>query len=1255
MESEIADDLSKLNIREVLNADSRPTFIIDLDPDEESPPRLRNIQPVFFNTALGTHERLLDSVRGEETLSLTDDQTDPVSYSDFKDWATSVTTQDDSKDVFPLFFLYKGLLWTGSTVGKRWRLISGNRLWQHSSSPASLSTSALSQASTLVVKGQDTIKQDTPKTPKEATESKHNVLQRPIEDTAKSATLTEPTLVESQRQRSYRSYWQGGTSKGSSDCITGSSSSGSIVLSKPEKAVADWTAPNPKGILSPYIRLLRDIDWASTPLGPMDAWSPELRQVANLVVNNPHPANIFWYVFDLIFDGFTSVPHRRSANIGNRGSDMTMLYNEAYASRFAGNKHPSMLGTGASGPWSEVWDMLGSNLAEIVRTGVSFSAENDELALFRRGFLEETHICWSLTPLYGGTNRIVGFYNAPFETTDLVLGQRRMGTINKVGDCLRKATTIKSFWQLVLDGFQDNYRDVPFALLYSVGDSEEGDHQSSSSGSTISSKSCHLEGTIGIPNGHPAAPDQIDLKRSYEGFVPSFREAMRKREPTLVRFRDGTLPEDLVYGIEWRGFGDPGSEAIIFPVRPTNGEAVLAFLVLGVNPRRPYDDEYKSFATLLNRQLATSLASVILFEEETRRSRDAAEAAALEKEELTQQLNLQASRLRRMTELSPLGMFLASPEGILREANDRFYEMTGHVRDDQTDTLWVDLMRSSGSIMEEGWHCLTQEIHPWSGEVKLRKGIDGPVNIHGESIDLWVMVTAHPEISPNGTLRSIMGSITDISHLKWAQGLQGRQLQEAEETRRQQNEFIDITSHEMRNPLSAILQCADDISAAMETCRSNGTIASREVIESCLEASQTIALCVQHQKSIVDDILTVSKLDSNLLLITPVVCQPQIILDRVLKMFESEMLAKDIKLLLDLNDEFKDLAVDWVAMDPSRVLQVLINLMTNAIKFTASSPTRIIKVAVGVSRDPPDSSTTPGFEFAPTRAELGNVVASEEWGSGEVLYVRFRVQDTGCGLSEEERQLLFQRFKQASPRTHAKYGGSGLGLFISKRLAELHGGRIGVASVAEKGSNFGFYVQARRSAAPNKRDSDQPILTEVPGSITVPVTEVAKLQSQANGIPIATPRKEADTSNDIFDPRTLTIHIVEDNLINQKVLVNQLRKGGCTVSATNDGLEALEFLKKTHFCDKNGSELSVILMDLEMPNMDGLTCVREIRRMQKEGLITQHVPVIAVTANVRDEQIRVALQSGMDDLVSKPFRIPEVMSKIEALLRKCNK
>ncbi|KAG8672588.1 hypothetical protein FPOAC2_05982 [Fusarium poae] len=1237
MESDIADDLDKLNIRDILNADSRPTFIIDLDPDDESPLPSNIIEPVFCNTALTTHERLFDSVRGEATSS---GKTASVSYLDFKCWATGITTQDDSKDVYPLFFLYNDLLWTGSTVTKRWRLISGNRQWKQTAAPETLSSSALSRASTPGIRDKDMdndqAKQEDTKLAKQDPEPevRNTIFQSPTEMIAPEIPSVGSThIVSTQRKESLKSWWRGGTSKGSSDRITGSSSSGSFVLGKPEKAVADWTAAKPKGFLTPYIKLLRDIDWSLTPLGHMDTWSPELRQVANLVITNPHPASLFW------------------------GNDMTMLYNEQYAIHYAGNKHPSMLGTGASGPWSEAWDVLGSAFAEVIRTGVSHRGDNDELALFRRGFLEETHICWTLTPLYGGTDRIVGFYNAPFETTDLILSQRRMATINKLGVSLRKATSVKSFWKSVLEGLEDNHKDVPFALVYSVGDSEDTDHQSSSSGSTISSKSCYLEGTIGIPHGHTAAPDQIDLKRSHQGFVPSFREAMRTRgEPTLIRIRDGSLPEDILQGIQWRGFDETGSEAIIFPIRPTNGENVLAFLVIGVNPRRPYDAGYKSFASLLNNQLATSLASIILFEEETRRGRDAVEAAALEKEELTQQINLQASRLRRMTELSPLGMFLASPEGILREANDKFYEMTGHTRETHGDMTWVDLMGTSGSIMEEGWHRLTQEMLPWSGEVQLRKGADDPVSIHGERIDRWVLVTAHPEISAGGTLRSIMGSITDISHLKWAQGLQNRRLQEAEETRRQQNEFIDITSHEMRNPLSAILQCADDITLAMEAARSSGVPASREVLDSCLDASQTIALCVQHQKSIVDDILTVSKLDSNLLLITPVVCQPQAIVERVIKMFESEMVAKDISLEIQIPQEFNDLAVDWVAMDPSRVLQILINLMTNAIKFTASSSTRAIKVTVGVSKTPPEGDHTPDFAFAPTRGELGNVVSSDEWGNGETLYVRYRVQDTGCGLTENERRLLFQRFKQASPRTHAKYGGSGLGLFISKRLAELHGGRIGVASTAGQGSDFGFYVQARRASAPNQKDPNQPVLSQSPSPPSTNPATVASLPTRTPSgeayILNSTNNRRRHGSDETFDPRDLTVHIVEDNLINQKVLVNQLRKAGCTVSATNDGVEALEFLKKTHFCKLDGSELSVVLMDLEMPNMDGLTCVSEIRRMQKKGEIIEHVPVIAVTANVRDEQIRVALERGMDDLVSKPFRIPEVMSKIERLLRK---
>jgi signal transduction histidine kinase len=131
-----------------------------------------------------------------------------------------------------------------------------------------------------------------------------------------------------------------------------------------------------------------------------------------------------------------------------------------------------------------------------------------------------------------------------------------------------------------------------------------------------------------------------------------------------------------------------------------------------------------------------------------------------------------------------------------------------------------------------------------------------------------VLFSAFPEKDESGQLKSVFGSITNISPQKWAEGFQKRKMEEAVELKRQQENFIDITSHEMRNPLSAILQCADEISTTLSDFRATGshTIADSIVTDS-IDAAQTIALCAQHQKRIVDDVLTLSKLDSAMLMV----------------------------------------------------------------------------------------------------------------------------------------------------------------------------------------------------------------------------------------------------------------------------------------------------------------------------------------------------------------------------------------------------
>jgi PAS domain S-box-containing protein len=569
------------------------------------------------------------------------------------------------------------------------------------------------------------------------------------------------------------------------------------------------------------------------------------------------------------------------------------------------------------------------------------------------------------------------------------------------------------------------------------------------------------------------------------GFIPSFREAMTTREPTMLVSKDGTLPKTLLEGIEWRGFGEPCREAIIFPVRPTNGDSVVGFLLLGINPRRPYDDDYKSFVQLLDRQLATSLASVILFEDEIRRGRTAAEAAALERQQLSEQVEVQTRRLQNMAEFSPVGMFYMDSDGLLLEANERYYTMTGHAKGAQNifNMSWMDVLaEDQHPKMNTGWDVLTIEGKPWSGELKLKRpwisssgevrdywilaaahpefgsggkitsimgsitdissqkhsseealtrarlseelalrtqeaaksernfkrfsdlapgGLivmdpggnvtyanpqwfeitghplersqSGPLSwanvVHPDSLDAaegkwgelykshtaftvelrmnkpwtapngavndgetWILISASPEITSGGTLLGTMACITDISHIKWVEGLQNRRLEEAEATRRQQNNFIDIVSHEMRNPIGAILGCADDISAALveyQSTSAKSTSLLAKLVSDCAESAETIALCAQHQKSIVDDILTISKLDSDLLLITPTTVQPTVVARRALKMFDAEVQKKDIKLDFTILKSYHNLEVDWVVLDPSRLLQILINLMTN--------------------------------------------------------------------------------------------------------------------------------------------------------------------------------------------------------------------------------------------------------------------------------------------------------------------------------------
>lgn len=327
------------------------------------------------------------------------------------------------------------------------------------------------------------------------------------------------------------------------------------------------------------------------------------------------------------------------------------------------------------------------------------------------------------------------------------------------------------------------------------------------------------------------------------------------------------------------------------------------------------------------------------------------------------------------------------------------------------------------------------------------------------------------------------------------------------------------------------------------------------------------------------------------------------------------------------------------------------------------------------------------------------------------VYVLFEVKDTGQGLTEEEMKSLFQRFKQASARTHVKYGGSGLGLFISRRLCEMHNGQIGVASLPGVGSTFAFYVESRLPSEACLREARAIARTALKAT-SLPITKRAEsLQIGTAEVPLKSTPIKAATVNDSDSPGTETnvetpkiegVLVVEDNLINQQITRRGLADHGFTVDVANHGIEALEKLRasdrwlgddpitvpvsngsatadpsttalatpttptRSNVSGPNSSlnpaitvdltptttpnkfPLSLILMDMEMPVQDGLTCTRHIRELERQGqILGGSIPIIAVSANARLEQVLEAKAAGCDDVMIKPYRMPELIEKMK--------
>jgi PAS domain S-box-containing protein len=862
----------------------------------------------------------------------------------------------------------------------------------------------------------------------------------------------------------------------------------------------------PQREVSAHIQLIRSRDWASTDLGPVSSWSVELQRIVSMCMLDPRPAAVWW---------------RKSRSI---------IYNEGYAA-ILGKRHPAVLGQRFKEAWPELVGSFDQHFDKAEETGKSVSGDNAFFLTERNGYSEELWASWSITPIAAGHNDI-GFYNAVFETTKQVLSERRMSTIMLLGRCTSAAKNTHDLFKQAVRALEPNHYDIPFAAVYAAAspdyetqrsqstsdhrDSVPEDLKSMSDHSSVfSDRQWTLEGMLGLPTNCSSLPSRIDSEVGGAAITSLFNEIIATGKITLLRTEDGTFPKGLQGVAKSRAFGDDCTSAVLCPVGPTNRENVLGFVLIGINPRHAYDDDYKTFINILSRQMATSIASVVLTEEELRRTRFAAELATQDRIRLSEQLAVtkqeaEASevRFRRMTELSPVAMFHFDELGNVLYANQTWFDLTQHPRDSFHPLSWYNVIHEGDhALMDQEWAKLTAG-DPVHFELRLKRPFETDEALNGESIrgETWILASAYAEKAEDGTVKGILGCLTDISRHKWAEGFQARRTEEAVELKRQQENFMDMTSHEARNPLSAMMLCAESILNSLQDLlnTSDGRDhlqVTKDTIETNLEGAEIIMACAQHQKRIIDDVLTLSKLDAGLLVICPIECQPDEIIKQALKMFDSELLKSDIQLEYTLLPTYSALGIDWVRLDPSRLLQILINLLTNAIKFTTNCKTRKITLTVGASTERPNR-TNEGIEYLadPSPKDSSSTRAEDE------VYLSVTVKDTGRGIAPDEMKSLFQRFMQASPKTYIKYGGSGLGLFISRELASRQGGRIGVASEPGVGSTFAFYVQSHICSPPKTHSKiPRPVVEHSTGSrrrthsttsvITAAATVEVQLQS----------------------------------------------------------------------------------------------------------------------------------------------------------------
>ena len=367
--------------------------------------------------------------------------------------------------------------------------------------------------------------------------------------------------------------------------------------------------------------------------------------------------------------------------------------------------------------------------------------------------------------------------------------------------------------------------------------------------------------------------------------------------------------------------------------------------------------------------------------------------------------------------------------------------------------------------------------------------------------------------------------------------------------------FLKNMSHDVLTPMNAIMGYTQ-IALKQEP---------QPQVRRCLEK---IGESSEHLLTLMDDALTISRMEGGKVQCQPVPVDITTVFDEALSITKSFLANRT----LTLNGRQEAPASPYVLADPVQLREVLVSILSNAVKFTNDG-----------------GSITFSASFFPGRDQRH-------------MLVRYRISDTGIGMSPEFLEHLYEEFSQESPTARTQFRGTGLGMSIAKRYVQLMGGTISVES--QKGVGTTFTVE-----------------------LPLELTEKALVQKQT--LPMA----QADLTG-------VSVLLAEDNDLNAEIAAIQLEEAGMKVTRARNGAEAL-----MEFTGHDPGTFDVILMDIMMPEMDGCQAARIIRSLSNrpDGAV---IPIIAMTANAFAEDVEACLQSGMNAHLSKPIVMPEVLKTI---------